>query len=340
MLVLGTALLGGSLGWMQGCADECRTSEDCVRGQEICIGGSCVPDKDKIPPPPGDSGPRPDATEIVDTFDAGVARDAFILPDSGFSLEPFPPVGRFEVTDIRDEVVPLYITEAQFVASGTAQANVVRRTFRNRAGYPCDLQQVRTLTGTIAPLAVSALRVHGLNGYPDPLTLSQTATPGMYNTLDNRLGGEIFRLGQPVDIEIVTDNVPGHFDNHVVRLYPPPMLFGESDGASYAPLDDYEGWAWQVSPAWSGRLVTVQAFTWPIRDVTLTCKFPESVGQERGGVVPIEAADWFRAMRVGYEASIVEVRRDSEQLVSVPLIGGGTFDVYFRLSTAQRRVPL
>ncbi|MBI4818530.1 MAG: hypothetical protein HY791_19845 [Deltaproteobacteria bacterium] len=341
VLVGVTIVVGGSLGWTQGCADECTTNEDCNRGQEVCENGECVASTYRPPPPPNDAGPKPDATPDAGvSADAEVFPDAVVVPDVGFSPEAFPPRARFEVTDIRDDVVPLFIAEADFVAPGSATANVVRRTFTNDDGDRCELRQVTVLTGTTAPLSAASFRVRGLNGYPDPLTLSQTATAGIFNAVDqvavtHMAGNPIFTLGRMVTFEIASDNVPGHFDDFAISLLPPPMLFGENDTSEYAYIDDHEGWVWTLNPIWSSRTVIVEAFTWPVRDTVLTCTFPEARGQF-GGKVPIEAAAWFNAYR-GFRIAVVEVRRDSVQTVAVPLVGGGTLDVSFRLSTAQRR---
>lgn len=343
-------LLALSLAGLAACSEpECRVSVDCDPGF-LCVDEKCQ--KRPGQPPSGiidggiaDARPRPDAAPPTDgggpsdvywgdATDAGAFPDAMPRdsgPDAGMLIDGGPPTLEGEIWISQKAISPSGSMRLAATAELIERSSATEVTSYNDPVVSCRLEDRRFRAIT------RGFRGPGMmfSGIPTNLVATGTVTlrpslPGRY--LNEPINGTALFLAPNVTfhLEVFTGTAAGQLGPYSTDILVPPEFTLRSPPLSgFVDLNRTTFVEW--NPINTGQPMVVEIYR-DDRSVVLHCQGNASVGNLTVPEIPKLALLAYS----GQSPVLMEVRLETEQLVNVPILGGGTIPTILRASYGTR----
>ncbi|MCC7381468.1 MAG: hypothetical protein IT384_06535 [Deltaproteobacteria bacterium] len=341
-----------SLAGLVACSEpECRVSVDCDPGF-LCVNEKC--EKRPGQPPSGiidggifDARPRPDAatrqdggvgTDVYwgDVGDVGTFPDATLRdsgPDAGVLIDGGPPTLEGEIWISQKATSPSGAVRLAATAELVERSSATAIRNYNDPLASCRLEDRRFRAIT------RGFRGPGMmfSGIPTNLVATGTVTlrpslPGRY--INERINGTALFLAPNVtfQLEVFTGTAAGQLGALSTSILVPSEFTLRSPPVSgFVDLNRTTFVEW--IPIASGQSMVVELYA-DDRSVVLHCRGNAGIGNMTVPEIPklIMMAYSDEVMR----PILMEVRLETEQLVNVPIIGGGTIPTILRASYGTR----
>ncbi len=320
------------------CTSECETNRDCPSGAFRCIDNRCVPP---------DNTPLPDLG-FAEQFDIGfpdVPDRGF--PDRGFRDLGFPPPpdtgvdgGPVDAADSGDTGVP---TDPPTDTEALVQVGVMITNFdggpplaearffdftangrqvESRTEGGCTLTEVAP-PGSGMPVGLSADRIVISNG-PSVILVPDPMNPGLFEKQGQVDPEDLIESGTTISYEIFSTGVSGTLDGATAST-------GLPDPPIQQPFSAFTLGFAEVNLLPFLTVTPIRGeyrFDMYNEERTKVAECPISASP---GGLPAFLATFFQGLQV-----TLEVRNDSDSVVNVPVVGGGTIPVTFRATRGFR----